>query len=423
MKNKNNNTNSKKGEFSKGGNCLGLILRACREERELSQGDVAKTIGVKGSAISNFENGQRLPSLTQLAQLSAALEVDLQSMILSRTYDEVSSEDISKWPKDALSQRDNLLGDLQRYIPDPGFVASIKSKGHPKGRSFLDFPGAFPNIKIVIGDRRENPPKTAGDIGAYSACPIDDRWICSLGLPKDTEKVSDKEFIVSTEEKLQKKYGNSTLLVIGSPAANHLARIINERAIFRFNLQKGYEGALDNVLKDRMVEKSEGSATSRKDEHLKDLKRMMIQFFAFGIIDPMYSTTLRGVALSGGVDFGTITFASNPFYQEDDFRYVAIMVAGFHHPGTIWALRRLSEPRNVNEGFVNRPYGGVVEVKIDTEEPWEERMSKAMCSWDTDPYSLEDLLKGLDGLNDRGSSLMPVDPEKVDQCKKLLNYL
>jgi len=99
------------------------------------------------------------------------------------------------------------------------------------------------------------------------------------------------------------------------------------------------------------------------------------------------------------------------------------MVAGFHHPGTIWALRRLSEPRNVNEGFVNRPYGGVVEVKIDTEKPWEERMSKAMCSWDTDPYNQEDLLKGLDELKNRGSSLMPVDPEKVDQCKKLLNYL
>ncbi|HUS72177.1 MAG TPA: helix-turn-helix domain-containing protein [Sedimentisphaerales bacterium] len=423
MKNQDNNPNSTKEEYGVSDNSLGRILKACREQRDLSQSDVAGKTGIKGSAISNFENGQRLPSLTQLAQLSAVLEVDLQSLILSRTYDEICSNDISKWSKEALSQRDNLLGDLKRYIPDPGFAASMKLKRHPKGRSFLDFPGAFPNIKVITGDRREKPPKTAGDIGVYSACPIDDRWIYSLGLPKDTEKVSDKEFIVSTEEKLRKKYGNSSLLVIGSPAGNHLSRIINEHSIFRFNLQKGYNEALDNVLKDRMVEKSEGSATSRKDEHLKDLKRMMIQFFAFGIIDPMYSRTLRGVALSGNVDYGTITFAINPFYQGDDFRYVAIMVAGFHHPGTIWALRSLSEPRNVNEGFVNRPYGGVVEVKIDTEKPWEERMRSAICSWDTDPYSQEDLLKGLDELKNRGSSLMPVDPEKVDQCRQLLNYL
>lgn len=402
---------------------LGRTLREAREKKNAVQANLAKQLDVKASTISNFEKGQRLPSLVQLARLSQALDLDLQTLILCRAYDELALDDSSKWPKEILTQRKNLISSLQKYVQDARFAASAKSRQHLKDRSFLDFPEAFPNIKIVTGDRRENPPKTVGDIGAYSACPIDDRWLCSLGLPKDAEKVSDKEFVLSPEEKLREKYGNSTLLIIGSPAGNHLARRINPAAIFKFNFQKGYKEALDNVHKDRMVEKTAETAPLKKEEHLKDLKRMMMQFFAFGIIDPVYSTSLRGFALSADVDYATVTFAVNPFYKGDDFRYVAIIVAGFHHPGTIWALRRLSEPRNEKEGFIYRPYGGVLKIEIDTEEPWESRMSKAKCSWDTDSYNRDDLLKGLDELKNCGSSLMHIDYEEVEKCKRLLRCL
>ena len=332
---KEENTNSKNIErLAKSGNYLGQMLRVEREKTSYSQGDIADKLGVKAPTISNFEKGQRLPSLTQLAQISALLNLDMQTLIHARTYDEVHLENTSDWPKDALSQRKELINNLQKCIKNAESVFRAKSKEYLKGRTLYDFPEAFPNIKIVTGDKREYPPKTAGDIGANSASPIDDRWIYRLGLPENTEKVSDKEFIISDQTRLEKEYGNSNLLVIGSPASNHLARIINPHAIFRFNLQKGFKETYEEVLRDLLVSKEEGSE-HRKQEHLKNLKRHMTQFYAFGIIDPIYQDNIRGFALRADVDFGTITFAANPYYKKDDFQYIAIMVAGFHHPATI----------------------------------------------------------------------------------------
>jgi transcriptional regulator with XRE-family HTH domain len=402
---------------------LGRALKVGREKRGLSQVDLAKSLGIKSPAISNFETGQRLPSLVQLSQLAATLDLDLPSLILCRAYDEVYALDLGNWPEKLLKQRPGLLGGLQRCIHEAESAASVKVLEHLKGRSILEFPEAFPNIRIVTGDKREYPPKTAGDIGAYSASPIDDRWIYRLNLPKTTEKVSDKEFVISSEDRLREEYGNCTLLVIGSPASNHLARKINSSAIFRFNLQKGFREILQDVLQDLTLEKYGEVPEHRKSEHLKDLKRMMTRFYAFGIIDPLYAEGVRGYALRGDIDYGTITFAANPYYQGDDFRYVAIMVAGFHHPATVWALRCLGEPRSEENGFLKHPYGGIIKVEIDTELSWEERMRKAKCFWDTDEYDQKSLLEGLDRFKNYRSSLMHIEPEEVEKCKGLLMAL
>jgi len=414
------NTNSKKRErFARSDNCLGQMLREGREKTQYSQADLANKLDVKAPTISNFEKGQRLPSLSQLAQLAAALNLDMQTLILARTYDEMYFENASDWPKDILSQRDGLLSALKQGTKNAESVFYAKSKKHLKGKTLLDFPEAFPGIKIVTGDKREYPPKTAGDIGANSASPIDDRWIYSLCLPVDTEKVSDKEFVISDRARLEKEYGNSNLLVIGSPASNHLARMINSDAIFRFNLQKGFKETYKEVLQDLSISKYGEVPEHRRQEHLKNLKRHMTQFYAFGIIDPEYEENVRGFALPADIDFGTITFAANPYYKGDDFQYIAIIVAGFHHPATVWALRWLSQ----KDKFVKRPYGGVVKVKIDTELPWEERMRKSECFWDTDEYTQETLIKGLERSKSGGSSFMHIDSEKIDQSKKLLRAL
>jgi transcriptional regulator with XRE-family HTH domain len=395
-------------------NRLGQMLKAGREKKSYSQSDLANKLDVKAPTISNFEKGQRLPSLVQLVQLSALLELDVQTLMHVRTYDEVCLENTSNWPKDTLSQKGDLLNNLEKCIKNAESAAHAELKEHLKGRTFLDFPQAFPNIRIVTGDKREYPPKTAGDIGANSASPIDDRWVYRLGLPENTEKVSDKEFVISDKERLEKEYGNKNLLVIGSPASNHLARIINPHAIFRFNLQEGFRETFKEVLQDFLV-----SVPEKRDEHLKNLRRQMTQFYAFGIIDPIYPKNIRGFALRADIDFGTITFAANPYYKGDDFQYVAIIVAGFHHPATVWALRQLSE----KEEFLKRPYGGVVKIKLNIERPWEERMCQAECLWDTDEYTQETLIDGLERLKVCGTSFLHVDPGEIEQSKKLLRAL
>jgi len=50
-------------------------LRAARDQRELTQGDLAKRSGLQTSAISHFETGTRKPSFDNLRRLADALDV------------------------------------------------------------------------------------------------------------------------------------------------------------------------------------------------------------------------------------------------------------------------------------------------------------------------------------------------------------
>ena len=50
-------------------------LKAARELREMSQGDLAKKTGLPPSAISHFETGNRSPSFDNLKRLADALNV------------------------------------------------------------------------------------------------------------------------------------------------------------------------------------------------------------------------------------------------------------------------------------------------------------------------------------------------------------
>ena len=59
-------------------------IREFREERDLSQADVAKRMGVRKSYVSRVENGHTVPSLETLERFAAALETPLYQLF----YDE-----------------------------------------------------------------------------------------------------------------------------------------------------------------------------------------------------------------------------------------------------------------------------------------------------------------------------------------------
>lgn len=54
---------------------MGDIIRALRNERNFSQEQLGKKIGVTRSMIALYESGERLPSLSALIKLSRALGV------------------------------------------------------------------------------------------------------------------------------------------------------------------------------------------------------------------------------------------------------------------------------------------------------------------------------------------------------------
>src|ERR1017187_6665487 len=58
-------------------------LRALRENKQMSQGDVEKVTGMLRCYISRVENGHTIPSLQTLERFAGALEVPLQEMFYS----------------------------------------------------------------------------------------------------------------------------------------------------------------------------------------------------------------------------------------------------------------------------------------------------------------------------------------------------
>jgi len=59
---------------------IGDRLRALREEKKLSQGDIQKRTGLLRPHVSRVENGHTVPSIETLEKLARALEVPLYQL-------------------------------------------------------------------------------------------------------------------------------------------------------------------------------------------------------------------------------------------------------------------------------------------------------------------------------------------------------
>ena len=59
---------------------IGTRLRALREDRKFSQGDIEKRTGLLRCYISRVENGHTVPSIETLEKLAVALEIPLYQL-------------------------------------------------------------------------------------------------------------------------------------------------------------------------------------------------------------------------------------------------------------------------------------------------------------------------------------------------------
>ena len=59
---------------------IGDRLRAVREEKELSQGDIEKRTGLLRCYISRVENGHTVPAIETLEKMARALEIPLYQL-------------------------------------------------------------------------------------------------------------------------------------------------------------------------------------------------------------------------------------------------------------------------------------------------------------------------------------------------------
>lgn len=60
---------------------FGKKVREIRLEKKMSQGDVAKILGVHRTYISGIERGMRNPSLITLVKIAKALKVSIDNLI------------------------------------------------------------------------------------------------------------------------------------------------------------------------------------------------------------------------------------------------------------------------------------------------------------------------------------------------------
>jgi transcriptional regulator with XRE-family HTH domain len=76
-------------------------LRAIREQKDLSQGDIEKRTGLKRCYVSRVENGHTVPSIETLEKMARALEVPLYQLF----YDGEEPPEIQSLPKGISTDR------------------------------------------------------------------------------------------------------------------------------------------------------------------------------------------------------------------------------------------------------------------------------------------------------------------------------
>ncbi|NOT41809.1 MAG: helix-turn-helix transcriptional regulator [Alphaproteobacteria bacterium] len=87
-------------------------LRSSREERELSQSDLARLTGLQPSAIAHFEAERRKPSFDNIRVLAAALKVTTDYLLGSEGKSAMAFKDehkLSKTDRDRIQDIINVM--------------------------------------------------------------------------------------------------------------------------------------------------------------------------------------------------------------------------------------------------------------------------------------------------------------------------
>jgi transcriptional regulator with XRE-family HTH domain len=93
---------------------IGDRLRALREEKKLSQGDIEKRTGLLRCYVSRVENGHTVPAIETLEKMARALEVPLYQLF----YDGEEPPVLPNLPKRKSSDADTwgTFGKDARYL-------------------------------------------------------------------------------------------------------------------------------------------------------------------------------------------------------------------------------------------------------------------------------------------------------------------
>jgi transcriptional regulator with XRE-family HTH domain len=376
---------------------FGERLQNARERAGWSQKLLSEKAGISRVTLASWESGNSAPDSGMALKLAKELDADAFEFFLLATHQKAVTTD-------------SLTPELQRFViellEEKGMLASRHdSLRKPAGHlSLVDSLRAFSPMVMFTGDKREDPPKSAGDLLAFSNSSLDERWLCSLRLPPDTEKISDKVIMTAPEKWLRENFGNKHILCIGSGAANLYSREFNDSFLFRFNITRASKASWEEN-RDNIKRMSQYQLVEFAQKQRDRLKYEMHRFKPPGFVDYNYRYLTLGVDLPQDMDFGVVSLGRNPWAAKGDAKF-AILAAGVHLPGTAHAVKFLADPKN----FEDHPFGGVIDVEVPAVEhrgsdiPWYEKIGKCKAYW-----------------HSAGSEPLAYTPEKLR--KNLSNWL
>jgi transcriptional regulator with XRE-family HTH domain len=415
------------------GGVFAEVLRKARESysqgrgKGLSQAQLAKMMNLSRPVVGGWESARASPSPGQAVKLAKLLGADQEEFILLSILQDAKCR--NECFEDVNASVSRLRTRLNGHT-----VAPTNCQPLATHLSLRDSFAAFSPLKIIVGDKREQSPANAGDLYVNSASTVDDRWVCSLGLRRDTEKISDKVLMTADDQWLKEKLGKCHLLCIGSPASNLFSRRYNNEFLFRFAITREAEKKWEWKLKDMRCARTPADLLKFYYENKDDLKQTMRLFKPAGFIDFNYRHMKLGMDVAHNKDFAVISIGRNPF-AEPEAPFFSILVAGVHHPGTANALRFLSDPSN----FEHHPFGGILEVDVPSksytpeEVKWHDRIEQCFTAWHgagPDERALEytpDMLRGkLEDLRGELTRLVldvEITPAEIENHVRLIDAL
>lgn len=101
--------------MTEAGTIIGLRIKKLREEKKLTQAQVAKGIGVKRSTYAEWENGTE-PKIVPILKIAAFLRVSLIEIVhgIVDGFSEPTNSEIQELRKEMAAIRDLVLGDVDK---------------------------------------------------------------------------------------------------------------------------------------------------------------------------------------------------------------------------------------------------------------------------------------------------------------------
>ncbi|MBF0345151.1 MAG: hypothetical protein HQL06_13095 [Nitrospirae bacterium] len=218
------------------------------------------------------------------------------------------------------------------------------------------------SLVIIIGDRRENPPSTIGDLFILSPSIDDLSHVFQMNWPPNSVLRGDK--LVCWNLDSSREINDNHIFVVGSPKVNIAAFKINENSIFNFAID-------DNDKKEIETFQSRFSTKEANDKSFlewvnseegkklidKDPNNLQVVCIndTFNEGKRIYANKHRNVT------YGLISFASH--LNNNNKSKLSVFIAGIDLTATLTITREFFK---IN--FSDHMFGGIIKVNYSTSD-------------------------------------------------------